>query len=542
MFSGWRKIIVFRLAIVVSCIICSPVMAKTLKNCGATSDPNDLTVYEFYGEAELDNFGTGLDCAGDFDGDGVVDLVVGSPYSDAGAQDGGAAYVFLGGLSADPNWDFRLLAEAANDQLGYTVAGVGDLDGDGFDDIAIGARYSDRTGTDRGAVWVIFGSEAPFGLRQLVLTSQSSGLQAFGQALAGGDFNGDGYSDLVVSAPRRHTSSFELEKVYIFYGGSPMDDAADVVLEAEDYDHEFGWSAACAGDLNNDGYDDLIVGARYYGTWLDPQRGKAYIFFGGNPMDTTADVDLVGEAIYCLLGYSVAGAGDVNGDGFDDVLIGSPWYPGGAGAGNPAWGKVYVLYGAAGTTMDNLPDAKFVGEATDDQFGWSVDGGLDMDKDGFDDIIIGARFKDCPSRDGGGVYIYYGGDPMGIYPDISAGSSETDDALGSSVAMIGNWSESMPLAAGAAIWNDAGKDVNDPAHEGAYGAVFAFAAPASIPGDFNRDRCMDWTDLYILTQHWLDAVCTDLNWCGEADLDRSTVVDFADYALFAHRWFEGCSY
>jgi len=198
MFTGWRKITIFCLAMAVSFIISSPIMAKTLKNCGPTSDPNDLTVYELYGEVELDNFGIGLDCAGDFNGDGVIDIVVGAPYADAGAQDGGAAYVFLGGLSADPNWDFRLVAEAADDHLGYTVAGVGDLDGDGFDDIAIGARYSDRAGTDRGAVWVIFGSKAPFGLRRLTLTGESSGLQAFGQALAGGDFNGDGYSDLAV--------------------------------------------------------------------------------------------------------------------------------------------------------------------------------------------------------------------------------------------------------------------------------------------------------------------------------------------------------
>ncbi len=191
--------------------------------------------------------------------------------------------------------------------------------------------------------------------------------------------------------------------------------------------------------------------------------------------------------------------------------------------------------------MDNTPDFEFVGYAAHDQLGWSVDGGLDMNKDGFDDIIIGARFNDCPGQDGGAVYVYYGGNPMGIYPDISAGSSETDDALGSSVAMVGDWSDSMPLAAAAAIWNDAGKDVNDPMHEGAFGAVFVFAAPASIEGDFDRDCCVGWTDLDIFTRHWLDADCTDLNWCGEADLDRSTAVDLADFALFAHRWSDMCN-
>lgn len=331
------------------------------------------------------------------------------------------------------------MAEAADDQLGHCVAGVSDLDNDGFDDIAIGARYNDRAGADRGAVWLVFGSEPPFGSRQIILTGEPNGPDAFGHALASGDYNGDGYPDLIVAAPFdvvRTPADYDLGRVYIFFGGPGMDTTADIVLEAEDFNHEFGWAVACAGDLNNDGYDDLVIGARYYGTWRDAQRGKAYIFFGGSSMDAVADVELTGEDSYCWLGYSVAGVGDVNGDGFDDVLIGSPYFPGG-GARNPAFGRVYLLFG--GNSMDNVPDVVFDGAADHDQFGWSVDGGMDINGDDYNDIIVGARFNDCASQDGGAAYVYYGGHSMDNQADISVGSAAADDALGTAVAMIGDW-------------------------------------------------------------------------------------------------------
>jgi hypothetical protein len=520
---------------------CAGAWAQTVVDCNNAADGNDLAVYEFYGEAELDNFGTGLDCAGDFNNDGVADIVAGSPYHDTTSPDAGAAYLFLGGSPADSAWDFRLLGEAEDDQLGYAVAGAGDLDRDGFDDIAIGARFSDRTGTDRGAVWIVFGGDPPSGSRQLVLLGNANGPNGFGHSLAGGDFNGDGFSDLAVGAPFDVSVSAidtELSRVYIFFGGSQMDAAADVVLEAEGALHQFGWSVACAGDLNKDTYDDLVVGASYYGSLADAQRGRLYVYFGGNPMDTTADVELSGENSYAWLGHSVAGAGDVNADGFDDLLVGSPMYPG--GFNNPAFGRVYLLLGSSGTSMDNVPDVVFEGTFPHDQFGWDVDGGSDMNRDGYADVIIGSRFADCAGSDAGDAYVYYGGTAMDNVPDIGVGSTAAGDALGTAVAMVGNWSGASPLAAVGAVWNDWWKDVTDPMNEGAFGGVFAFAAPMSTPGDFDRNKCVNRKDLAVLTTYWLSTGCSNLNWCGETDLNRDTDVNLEDYSILAGRWLQGC--
>jgi len=514
------------------------VKGQDLTGCLVT-DANDLVTYTFLGEAELDNFGIGLDAAGDFNHDGYIDIVVGAPFHDTGGADGGAAYLFLGGPSADTVFDYRLLAEAANDQLGYGVAGVGDLDNDGFDDMAIGARFSDRASLDAGAVWIVFGSTPPFGTRQIVVNGSASAAAGFGHSVAGGDFNGDGFYDLAVGAPFDSASPQKIQsgKVQIFFGSADPNAAfatpdpdTVITLIGESANNQFGWSIDSAGDVNNDGYDDLIVGARWFGSFPDSSRGQAYIYFGGDPMDDTADLILTGENKDDWLGYSVAGAGNVNGDLFDDVIISAPFYPAAS-----ASGRCYILYG--GNSMDNIPDIILDGSTLGNQFGWSVDGGIDINNDTFDDVIVGARFNDCAAPDSGATSIYYGGTTMDNQPDILLGSTHADDALGTNVAMIGNWAANgQNLAAVSAIWHDAGIVVNNPTTEGAFGAVFTFGLPTSLSADFNNDNCVNRDDFLHFLQYWLDTNCTDPDYCSGSDLNQSGKVNMADFGIMAVEW------
>ena len=129
----------------------------------------------------------------------------------------------------------------------------------------------------------------------------------FGEGVASaGDVNGDGYADTIVGATR--FNSYQ-GRAYVYYGGSSIDNSADVTMTGEDYYTGFGLAVASAGDLNGDGYTDAIMGASEY----DSSRGRAYIYYGGSSMDNSADVTMTGEAMSNFFGYSVASAGNVNG-------------------------------------------------------------------------------------------------------------------------------------------------------------------------------------------------------------------------------------
>ena len=342
-------------------------------------------------------------------------------------------------------------------------------DKDGYDDLAVGARFSDRARVDAGAVWIVYGSPPPFGTRQLAITGNTTGAAGFGHAVAGGDFNGDGYADVAVGAPFDGSEPFaQRGRVQIFWGGSTLDASEALTLTGEASADQYGWAVASAGDVNNDGYDDLLVGARWFGSFPSQGRGRAYVYFGGTAMDTAVDLTLTGATADDWLGYSVAGVGDVNGDGYDDIAIGAPLFQGGA-----ATGRVYVLFG--GDPMDAVPDLILDGVAGDDQFGWSVDGGVDVNGDGFDDIIVGARFNDCAADAGGSVYVFFGGSPPDAEPDVRVSSAAADDAFGTQVALIGAWAGRGPAGAGSAVWNDLAGS--------AAGAVSLFSPAIRLPKD-----------------------------------------------------------
>ncbi|MBN1639155.1 MAG: FG-GAP repeat protein, partial [Ignavibacteriales bacterium] len=225
-----------------------------------------------------------------------------------------------------------------------------------------------------------------------------------------GDINKDGYDDIIIGA---YGYDIQKGKVYIFYGGSPMDTSPDITMTGESGSNRFGFSVANAGDLNKDGNDDYIIGAYGYSN----SKGRAYIFYGGPSMDTTPDVTMTGEADGNNFGHSVSGAGDVNKDGYYDVIVGAPYNVSNRG-------RVYIFYG--GASMDNTADVTINGEGLQNYFGYSVAGAGDVNKDGYDDVIVGAyKYNDT-----GRVYIFYGGSSMDENADVILTGENTGDQFG----------------------------------------------------------------------------------------------------------------
>jgi len=296
-----------------------------------------------HGESAGDQFGWSAGAAGDVNGDGYDDIIVGAHYHDRSLTDQNAGKVYVyqgsaGGIEATPS--FTATGEFEHDFFGNAVAGAGDVNGDGYDDIIIGARGNDESGQDAGKVYVYHGG--PSGLNTTpAFTDLGTDVESnFGNAVAGaGDVNGDGYDDVIVGAPRNPEGGQYAGKVYVYLGGpGGLLKPAAFVATGENAGDDFGFSVAGAGDVNGDGFGDLIVGAHGYQT----STGRAYVYAGcaGGPQ-ATAIFTATGEAANNHFGRSVNGAGDVNGDGLDDVGAGAYGYGGGSGY------KAYVYHGDA---------------------------------------------------------------------------------------------------------------------------------------------------------------------------------------------------
>ena len=243
----------------------------------------------------------------------------------------------------------------------------------------------------------------------------------FGHSVAWvGDVNGDGYDDVLVGA-FRYPEIASVGQAYLYFGGPAMDSTADLVITPPAGGSGwFGISDASAGDFDGDGQPDFIIGAQQAGS-----EGKAFIYYGGPSLDGTADFTLTGESTGSLtaFGASVASAGDVNEDGFGDVIVGAPWYPG----GNNKPGRAYVFSG--GAAPDAVPDRVFSGAGFYDQLGTVVGGAGDINGDGHPDLLASAPNNGAAALGAGAIYVWFGGPVLDATPDLTVLGSGTNEHL-----------------------------------------------------------------------------------------------------------------
>jgi hypothetical protein len=381
--------------------------------------------------------GYSVGTAGDVNGDGYSDVIVGAPDYDHGETDEGRAYVYHGsatGLSSTADWT----AESDQDyaHFGDPVATAGDVNGDGYSDVTVGAQYYDNGETDEGHAFLYHGSATGLSTTADWTAESDQDSAHLGYAVeTAGDVNGDGYSDIIVGAHYYDNGETDEGGAFVHHGSaSGLSTTADWSTESDQDQAGLGDSVATAGDVNGDGFGDVIVGAPYYDSG-ETHEGRAFIYHGSaTGLSTTADWTAEGDQAEAYFGYSVGTAGDVNGDGYSDVIVGAPQYEN----DETDEGRAYVYHGSA-TGLSTTPD--WAAESDQDYawFGHSVWTAGDVNGDGYSDIIVGAPHYDNGDTDEGQAYVYHGSATgLSATADWTAESDQGGARLGYSVGTAGD--------------------------------------------------------------------------------------------------------
>jgi len=389
-----------------------------------------------------DRFGTSVSGAGDVNGDGLSDIIIGAFLADPNdIASAGESYVVFGKSDGAPvdldnlgSEGFRIVGVSVEDYSGGSVSGAGDVNGDGLDDLIVGASRADANGdSDAGVSYVVFGksSGSTVDLANLALGGfriDGIGDDDFsGSSVSGaGDVNGDGLSDLIIGAwgtdigNDRNTGA-----TYVIFGKS---NSAAIDLDSLgpggfridgiNATDRSGFSVSGAGDVNGDGLADLVLGAHTAGPGDENGAGESYIVFG-KVSSTLVDLANLGPQGFRIPGVntldrngiSSAGAGDVNGDGLADLIVGASTAD---PDGRTDAGQSYVIFGKADSApidLDNLGAEGFqmLGADDGDIAGFSVAGSGDVNGDGLADLVVGAPRADPDGDENAGAgYVLFG--------------------------------------------------------------------------------------------------------------------------------------
>jgi hypothetical protein len=441
-----------------------------------------------------------VSAAGDVNGDGFDDLLIGARRASPNGEYSGASYVVFGASEAgadgllelsvlDGSNGFVLNGVAEGDQSGHSVSTAGDVNGDGIDDLLIGAPKVVSDDIHSGASYVVFGASrlgsggtlelsALDGSNGFVLNGVAARDYSGGSVSAAGDINGDGIDDLLIGAQGVALNGEHSGASYVVFGAnnvgnggslnlSALNSSTGFVINGATADDQFGSSVSAAGDVNGDGVDDLLIGAPNADPNNDYSRlGVSYVVFGSSEVGASGSLalfDLNGRNGFVLVnrdsrsGYSVSAAGDVNGDGVDDLLIGAVFtHPNGNFSG-----ASYVVFGASDVGIGGIVELSnlngnngFVlnGAAAGERSGRSVSAAGDVNNDGVDDLLIGAPGADPNGEYSGASYVVFGqaagdpiDDPVHATLDIPVSASSDDAEENTATGKVNRGSSDLEL-------------------------------------------------------------------------------------------------